>query len=149
MVHVKEGTADDLLVVGVMLDASTYGTNSKVRACAWPDERFREWSTAGCRHRLLDSLIQNSRMFVQYSSICERSLPIPPLGLAWSRLQGRPSFLPSFQPSPPSLSNEQPTQPESRDATPLPLSPLLAPGSPLGSQPFAYSAYRTSPRNPS
>jgi len=33
MVHIREGTTDDLLVVGVMLDASTYGTNSKVRLC--------------------------------------------------------------------------------------------------------------------
>lgn len=30
MVHVKEGTTDDLLVVGIMLDASTYGLNSMV-----------------------------------------------------------------------------------------------------------------------
>ena len=31
MVHVREGTDDDLLVVGVLLDASMYGTNNMVR----------------------------------------------------------------------------------------------------------------------
>lgn len=30
MVHVREGTTDDLLVVGVMLDAGSYGMNTKV-----------------------------------------------------------------------------------------------------------------------
>ena len=32
MVHVREGTDDDLLVVGVLLDASMYGYNNEVRA---------------------------------------------------------------------------------------------------------------------
>lgn len=30
LVHVRKGTKDNLLVVGVMLDASTYGLNSVV-----------------------------------------------------------------------------------------------------------------------
>ena len=45
MVHVKEGTTDDLLVVGVMLDASTYGINSKVRVFGvtrWYETRLRK-----------------------------------------------------------------------------------------------------------
>lgn len=31
MVHVREGTDDDLLVVGILLDASMYGYNNEVR----------------------------------------------------------------------------------------------------------------------
>lgn len=31
LVHVKEGTDDELLVIGVLLDASEYGTNVVVR----------------------------------------------------------------------------------------------------------------------
>lgn len=36
MVHVREGSTDDLLVVGVLLDAGAYGTNNKVRRVPRP-----------------------------------------------------------------------------------------------------------------
>lgn len=32
MVHVREGTDDDLLVVGILLDASMFGYNNEVRS---------------------------------------------------------------------------------------------------------------------
>lgn len=34
MVHVREGTDDDLLVVGIMLDTTTFGLNIEVGATA-------------------------------------------------------------------------------------------------------------------
>lgn len=36
MVHVREGSTDDLLVVGVLLDAGAYGMNNKVRRAPRP-----------------------------------------------------------------------------------------------------------------
>lgn len=48
MVHVREGTDDELLVVGVLLDASMFGYNNEVRThlviivCVYPAVVYTE-----------------------------------------------------------------------------------------------------------